>query len=534
MAKEKGKKHIYSIEEKSMQHEITRGKAKDAFYENFIYLIVISLLFLSAYAFIFDRKLDLNGDNAYYYVLGKALSQGEGYVNIANVNKPPNNHYPPGYPFILSLFMHISDSFAFLKLINGIFMLLSLYLLYYIFKFFKKSAKLAFVTVFFLLLNGHLLLYSTMMMSEMSFIVFSFLCLFFIQKTDFNDNVFKRPYIYLILVTLVGSYYIRSTGLALFVGLLSFLILKKYWKVALFIFIGFITLAAPWIIRGQKLGGSSYIKPLVMINPYRTELGNADFADYVNRILTNASRYITREIPSSTLPFIEVDYLSDIGYIEWVLGIPIMALIIFGLYKLGNKALIIICYIAATFGILLLWPDVWAGVRFVLPIVPLLLYALIIGIMHVLEYMFSRFSRTLQFNILFLLIVGIAFIPSIQKIHSKARSDYPDAWKNYFNAAAWLKRNNLQNSIVACRKPMLFHLNSGTFATTFKYSVDISEVMEDFRDKKIDYVVLDNLGYRQTYQYLFPAIEANQEDFEVALNLENPDTYLLKFNPNNE
>ena len=76
-------------------------------------------------------------------------------------------------------------------------------------------------------------------------------------------------------------------------------------------------------------------------------------------------------------------------------------------------------------------------------------------------------------------------------------------------------------------------MNSGTFTTTFKYSEDISEVMEDFIDKKADYVVLDNLGYRQTYKYLFPAIEANQEDFEVILSLENPDTYLLKFNPLN-
>src|SRR5210317_2178748 len=125
---------------------------KDTFYENFIYMIIITILFLGVYGYIFDKKLDLNGDNAYYYVLGKALSQGEGYVNIASINKAPNNHYPPGYPFIISLFMHLSDTPIFLKLINGIFLLLSLYLFYYLFKFFSRSSKIAFVTVFFLLL----------------------------------------------------------------------------------------------------------------------------------------------------------------------------------------------------------------------------------------------------------------------------------------------------------------------------------------------------------------------------------------------
>jgi hypothetical protein len=343
---------------------------KDTFYENFIYMIIITILFLGVYGYIFDKKLDLNGDNAYYYVLGKALSQGEGYVNIASINKAPNNHYPPGYPFIISLFMHLSDSPIFLKLINGIFLLISIHLLYYLFKYFSKSSKIAFVTVFFLLLNSHMLLYGTMLMSEMSFILLSFFCIYLVLTADLESNLFRKPHLYLILIALVGSYYIRSTGLALFAGLILYFLLNKYWKAAIFIGIGFITLAAPWIIRGQKLGGSSYIKPLVMINPYRAELGNADLADYFNRIIANVSRYITREIPNSTMPFIKVNYLSEISPVEWLIGLPVLALIVYGLYKLGRRGLIIICYLATTFGILLLWPEVWTGVRFVLPIAP--------------------------------------------------------------------------------------------------------------------------------------------------------------------
>jgi len=507
-----------------------KDNVKDTFYENFIYMIIITILFLGVYGYIFDKKLDLNGDNAYYYVLGKAVSQGEGYVNIANVNKSPNNHYPPGYPFILSLFMHISYSIIFLKLINGIFLLISLYLFYYLFNYFSQSSKIAFVTVFFLLLNSHLLLFGTMLMSEVSFILLSFLCIYLVHKTDLKNNLFRNPHMYLILITLVGSYYIRSTGLALFVGLILYFLLNKYWKAAVFIAIGFITLAIPWIIRGQKLGGSSYIKPLIMINPYRVELGNADMADYFNRIIANVSRYITREIPNSSLPFIEVNYLSDIDPLEWLIGLPVLALIVYGLYKLGRRGLIIISYLVATFGILLLWPEVWLGIRFILPIVPFLFFALIMGVYHGMNYVLSRFKSTVKFNILILLIFALAFITPIQSIHLKAKIDYPNAWKNYFSAAGWFKRNNIKDVIVICRKPMLFHINSGTYTSTFIYSKDEEEVLNDLNRRYTDYVILDNLGYRQTYEYLFPVINNHKENFKMVFKLENPDTYLLKYN----
>jgi len=530
MAKASKGKYIKNKTEPILLKGDKKDHVKDTFYENFIYMIIITILFLGVYGFIFDKKLDLNGDNAHYYVLGKALSQGEGYVNIASINKAPNNHYPPGYPFILSMFMPLSDSPIFLKLINGIFLLISLYLFYYLFKYFSRSSKIAFVTVFFLLLNSHMLLYATMLMSEMSFILLSFFCIYLVLNADLENNLFRKPHLYLILISLVGSYYIRSTGLALFAGLILYFVINKYWKAAVFISIGFITLATPWIIRGQKLGGSSYIKPLVMINPYRAELGNADMADYLNRIIANLSRYITREIPNSSLPFIKVNYLSDIGPLEWLIGLPVLALIVYGLYKLGRRGLVIINYLVTTFGILLIWPEVWTGVRFVLPVVPLLFFALIMGVYYGMNYILSRFKSSLSFNMLILLVFGITFIASIQSIHMKSKIDYPNAWKNYFKAAGWFKRNNIKDAVVICRKPMLFHINSGTYTSTFKYSKDEKEVLDDLNRKQTDYVVLDNLGYRQTYEYLFPVINNQKENFQSVFKLENPDTYLLKYN----
>jgi len=505
--------------------------ATSHWFENILYLTAISILFLSVYSYTFDEKLDLNGDNAYYYVLGKALSQGEGYVNVASINKGPNNHFPPGYPFILSLFMHFSDSTTFLKILNGVFLLISLILLYELFRKITGHPKLSFVTVFFLALNAHLLQYGTMMMSEVTFILFSYICLMLVHQTEFKDDFYKKPAFYLVLLTLAASYYIRATGLALFGGIFLFLLLRKKWKVAVSLAGGFLILALPWIIRGQKLGGSSYLEPLVMVNPYRPELGNADFAGYITRFFSNVARYLTREIPNSSFPFIQVNYITPTTMTEWILGLVILALSIYGFVKLWRKGLLFVCYLLATFGILLLWPEVWRGVRFMLPVMPLILFSIITGI----YYLIGRFIAPLKirFNVLLLVIFGLAFIEPIKSLHQKAASPYPLSWQNYFKIADYFKTENIRDVVVVCRKPMLFYLRSGTYTAPYLYSPDEQEVIRDLEGKKADYVVLDNLGYRQTYEYLYPVIRNHQNLFPLVFSLQNPDTYLLKFTPEN-
>jgi len=81
---------------------------------------ILFLIFFFAYQYTFDSKLDLGGDNGGYYILGKALSSGQGYTNIHYIGNPPHSHFPPGYPALLAIFMFISDSVIFIKVMNGL------------------------------------------------------------------------------------------------------------------------------------------------------------------------------------------------------------------------------------------------------------------------------------------------------------------------------------------------------------------------------------------------------------------------------
>ncbi len=499
-------------------------------FRNIVFPILIVLLFIFIYSLIFDVKVDLNGDNANYFMLGKALATGQGYTSISNIRHSPENHFPPGYPFLISMvFRFFGESIVAIKIFNGIYILASIILLYFLTSSITNNKTLSFICSIFLTLNYHMLLYSTIMMSEAPFILASLLSLWAVMKIKDDKNIFYQPPLYISLISLAVAYYIRSTGLALLVGILLWFLVRKNWKAVLFYLAGFFLIALPWYLRSRNLGGNEYIKPLVMINPYRPDLGNATTHDYIVRIVTNVSRYITREIPNSVFPFISADYHTPITTWEWVVGLIICVFIFYGLIKLKKYRLLIISYLVATLGILFLWPEVWIGVRFILPITPLLLVALLYGIytfyLQLLQQKKSGLSPW------YFLVIVFFFMKPLQVLHKDAKEDYPAEWKNYFEIAKWMKRQNLDSAVVCCRKPNLFYLFSDTYTCTFPYTNDDKEIIKQLKEDRVTHVVIDALGYRQTYVYLLPAILKNQDNFEPVLSLSDSATYLLKFIP---
>ena len=113
-----------------------------------------------------------------------------------------------------------------------------------------------------------------------------------------------------------------------------------------------------------------------------------------------------------------------------------------------------------------------------------------------------------------------------------AQEDYMPAYKNYFDMAKAVKRQGNKNLIVACRKAEMFYYFSETYVTCPLSSLDDTEVIRDLIRKKVDYLVLEQLGYSSTYRYVYPAVLKNQELFQVVMTLQNPDTYMLYFDLN--
>lgn len=492
-------------------------------------LVITVIAFAAVYTYVFDKKLDLNGDNANYYMLGKAISAGEGYVNINNIQKPPNNHFPPGYPvFISGVIALLGDSMVIIKLINGLLFLATIIAFYFLIRQLHGRPVTAIIVVALILLNGHLLRYATMIMTEVPFMFFSTIGILSFLKIKQDKVIWQDPWLYLTLILLAISFYIRTSGVALIAGIILYLLIIRKWQQAAFYLLGFILLALPWQIRGHKLGGSSYLKQLVMINPYRPELGKAHFGDYIDRFGNNVGRYISKEIPSAIFPFFKPDYRQPASAMQWVLGMFILAVLIYGIWCLKKFRLLIAAYLVGTLAILFLWPDVWVGVRFLLPVVPFLLIGLVYGVQELLVKI--PLPVTPKYVLWLPGLICLLFLPQLKPLHIKATAKVSPNWANYFSLAKWINNNLDHRVVVACRKPTMFYLYSDTYTTKYKYTDDDQELIKNLVKRQTDYVVLEQLGYSSTYRYLLPAIEKNPDRFTVIKKLKNPDTYLLKLN----
>lgn len=495
---------------------------------------------MTIYSSIFDKKISLVGDNASYYMLGTALANGEGYVNIQHKEKEAHYHYPPGYPVIIaSIATLISDDISTIKIGNGILLLGAILLLFFIIKKITDNEHLALAVALLSLLNYHLLSYATIMMSEIPFLFFSMLSVWLFLKVDFSKPILKNGLFFALIACVTFSFYIRSVALAVLVSLVFYLLFLKKWRYAVGLFGGFMLLYLPWMFRNQGATGNTYISQLALKNPYQPEQGTVGILDLFERIFINLGRYITKEIPSSMLHTQEAVY-SDASamFMEWLLGFLMLALVTFGIYKLQKFRIYILAYIVAFFGLLLLWPSVWYGTRFLLPLVPFLIFLAVFGGMEILKEIYSKLiaSNGKKFlpALLIIPLASWAFIygyHSISTLHERSNGMYSANYQNYFALADWIKENAADDAITVARKEGLFYLFSKKNVTNYKRTLDREAQIEDLKRKKVTYVIVDQLGYSSTSKYLLPAIDRYPNKFKIIQQLPNPNTYLMKFQP---
>ncbi|MDR1542851.1 MAG: hypothetical protein LBS50_00275, partial [Prevotellaceae bacterium] len=202
-----------------------------------IYLVVISIVFFASYNRIFDEKFDMNGDNIYYYSLGKALADGKGFTNIIGYDETPHGHFPPGYPAFISVLMKMGvNSIHAIKVANGFLLYFSLILLFFIFAHLSKNNIIAFTATVLCTLHAQLLRFSTIMMSESLYIFLSALIIFIVLKWDIKkafpfgkgEKFFTRTIwrdiiaIILLSASLAYIYFVRTMGVSLILAVLLY------------------------------------------------------------------------------------------------------------------------------------------------------------------------------------------------------------------------------------------------------------------------------------------------------------------------
>jgi len=546
-----------------------------------LYLLIISIVFHGTYDRIFDKKVHLGGDNAGYYILGKSLADGKGYTSIHSKEQIPGNHFPPGYPVMIAAVMKVfSGKITTIKAANGFYMWAALMVLFFLFRALTRNIHLSFVACLLAAYNFHLLEYSTIMMSEIPFVLFSAITLLLFVLTDFEKPIYKNWKFILFVITLVFAFYIRTLGVALFISFMLILLAQKRWKYAGFLFVSFFMLISPWQIRSHSLGGNSYVNQLFMKNPYRPEMGPMEASDWPKRFTRNVKRYFTLEVPNGVMPFETIDYKQcvkqlkaeageletdttqtkapekemsleekqkdaatrgipgskvEITTTDYIISILLMLLIAIGLARMKDHRLLLALYLAGTFGILFLWPEAWFGIRFMLPLVPVLIMLTLYGLTEVPMLIAEKLKRKEPW-ILAIIIPFVVFFymkgdleKRVVELENRAKGVYINKFKNYFDIATWSNNNLPKDAVVSTRKGQLFYLYANRWVSGFESTLNQEELIEGLKKNEVTHVVLDQLGYSSTSRYLYPAIKKYPGKFKVIYQLKDPDTYIMKF-----
>ena len=503
--------------------------------EKNILLLLLGLFCVVSY-FTFNKKVDIAGDNATYYLLGKSIEQGTGYTNLHTVDQSPGTHFPPGYPFIIALGLKVfGDGVIGIKILNHLFLLGTVLALFFIIKKVTSgNVHMAVCASLLCLFNANFLEFSSMMMSELSFTFFLTLSLYFFINIK-SDFTLKDRYFLLFLITLSASYYIRTLGITLLAGASLYFLISKRWKHMIITISSFVLFFLPWFLRSKSIGGANHLGNLFAFNKLRPETGEMISNHWLPRIFRNSERYITKEIPTNILNN-EVDYAIPGGIGDWVIGISLIILIVLGLVSLPKYRSFLFGIIGSTFAILLIWPEIWVGPRFILPILPIFIFGLVQFADKSTKWAAIWLkkkgkSMTPRLGVYAILIILPFGIPSINQLHQEAIQQHEIGTLGYKEVAEWSNINLPKDALVACRKPSYFYHYGQRHVVRYLYSKDPEKFLEHLINTGVTHIVFDELGYSSYQEYLLPAANYYSGKFVLLHTSNSGRTQIYEFRP---
>lgn len=517
-----------STKSKSIKQNHTR---KEFDFKKLFPLVLIAI-FIVAYKYIFKSNLDLNGDNFNYINYARSILDGHGYASPYTPARLPTNHYPPGYSALLAFAMFfVGKDVILLKILNGFFFIGSILLLNKTFGKITGNLPLAFSVSALLLVNSGLLNWSTIVMSEMSYLFFSSLAIYFILKYYETEQkqFWQTKEFYLIVITVIITYYIRSIGIVLAVAFILFSLLQKKWKVSLSFIAGCSILYLPWIIRNNIHGlKGRYMGSIMAVNPWRPEEGQLNtFGAFLEKMTTNFYDTVIKGFLEVLFPFANFNEMAKTIVI--ILGTGVFLFTLFGAWRIKKYNIFILLYILGNIFVFLVWHS-GNGSRYVWPLAPFIAYCFFHGIIETISLLAKNKQTLVQRTSIAVILLAFLFTPKLKSMHKLANADYPAAYKNYYNLAKSIKQANNKNLMVCCRKPGMFHYFSETFACNYAWSKEDKKVLSGMIKQNVDYVILEQLGYSSTVRYLYPVIKKHGDLFKNISHFKKPDTYLFQFN----
>lgn len=506
---------------------------------------------------LWEPVLFSGGDNAGYMILGESLRTGAGYLDLYLPDAPVHAKYPPLYPAILGLLGWIGGLQLF-KLASLGFTTAAVALAASLGTAPPAAAGRAgsaeagraerhapetaprgpaLLAAGVLAISPVLLEHSHLVLSEAPFLFFVLLGLWALES--------GRDRWGLALGAGAAAFLTRTAGLPLLVALILYAALRgEKRRVLAAVFVA-AAAAGGWALF-QRLGAPAqpgYLQELVMIDPYDPSAGTVGAAGLVERAASNLWLYASHVLPASLAGGGEGPAASGgAGALRLSLGLVATGLALAGWLRrmtrrIGGGELFTLLYL----GLISVWPSVWTGERFLLPVLPfLLLYAVEgAGLMGRGATGVGGGGRRIAVLLVAAVLAlpaalhGVRTVPERLECMAGYRAGQPctaPAVERFYEMARWSRDGTPADAVIVNRKPRLFYWISGRRGDVYPYTSRPEILLQELAEIGAEYVVVDNLS-ATTPRYLIPAIQASPGRFEVVHQTAAPATWLFRFLP---
>jgi len=445
------------------------------------------------------------GDNAGYLSLAHALLQGHGYVELWDPAHPPHTKYPPVFPLVLAAAMAAGvRSWVGFKALSLLFTTASV-LLAFLWVLRRRGVLFAGGVALLLAVSDALLWSSRWILSEPLFLVLTFLALWAVERGEEEPS--RVGWLWVGGAAAILAYLTRSAGLPLVVAVAGFLLLRRRFRAAAVFGAAFALPALGWWLHSRR-APDAYLSEFWLLDPYDPEAGRVGMGGLALRVWENLGLYATLYIPggitgvTGRLVAAAGILLTLLALVGWVRRLP----------RPGPAELFVPLYA----GIILLWPVVWSGDRFALP---LYLFVLFYAGEVVVDSA-GRWGRqaagwvgggALLLLALPALVVWNGAVGAAAECRALSREEGPwschdAATREWVASGLWSGARLPEGSLVLSRKPRLFYVVSGGVESLNYPMVRAPGFFLDFaRERGARYVVLDYLDVVGS-SYLVPVL----------------------------
>ncbi len=494
-------------------------------------LVAVAVVYLAS----MTNNLSVEGDNAIYMILAKAMSAGHGYTNIQGPTPRIEAQYPPLFPIMLVPVVWAFGVGGVLQMqaLVTSFALASFVLGFFLFRRWTGSALLGLGVVLATAESDLVWSFSHKVLTEIPYLFLTLLTCLLVSR--YNVQQRWRTWTGFLVVLAAGAVFLaRTVGVSVCAAVPIYLLLapplrgKHDWHLrvlkAAATCAGIMIVAGGWTLRNRIVysgEGHSYLSQFMLKQTYVPDAGSVTSNELLNRVGDNASYY------ADQFQRILVGQFWDRVSTAPEVAHTLLAITVVGfVFALWKRRTVAEFYMAAYVLIVLFWP--WQDLRFAVPVMPFLFYYVAMAVFA--AFSGARRLRTVGPG----LLTGLVLIPltlptGIHTVHV-ARDDrvsgyhyqadklgewiaYAD-WQDFHAAALWLRSHAAPGSTVINRSPNIFYLWTGLASRNYPYSYDRWSVMQDVSHEQVDYVLLDDFSWTYTTNlYMRPVIQRYPDRF---------------------